>query len=223
MQTKTQSAPIRPIEAAPNEKTINCGDYSGFPPKTTVDKKIKEVMIMLAPLRGTPVTILAALHIYSKPASNNKLIQMTGLTDKTLARGVQKLKELDHIRKTPQGWVIISNIFSGVLNTFSVGEKALEGGPTNPMPCSSIILDLLNKAGINGIKAEEIASSPHAKANFVQAHLDFMKKNSVGTGLTITRILNNEPVPSNSKNIKNSKDPDPSRYISGEFADLIEH
>ena len=83
---------------------------------------------------------------------------------------------------------------------------------------NSGIFNALTKAGIRGLKRDNLSKLPHISVDYVEAwdvQLRREKGGEYNPGLLITILESGEPLPENRD--------DRRKYISGEFADFIEH
>jgi len=73
----------------------------------------------------------------------------------------------------------------------------------------------LHQAGIYEPTASQLARMPHVTLEYVQAHVRKAQREKTDTGLLIHRIRSQDPLP--------QKTDQRSRYISGEYAEFINH
>lgn len=82
------------------------------------------------------------------------------------------------------------------------------------------ILEMLHAADIREPTAHRLLRKPHITPAYLAAHIDKARQEGISTGLLITRLANNDPPPLT---------PDQQdqqhrlKYITGEFAEFVEH
>jgi len=109
-------------------------------------------------------------------------------------------------------------------------EAAAETGESfndSPSNNSSYALNLaaLHDAGIKGKTAADLARLAHVTPRYIRSHAKFAEDRGDGTGLLVTRIRDGDPEPKHPKDCtcEDCEQSRRSRYITGEFAEFIQH
>ena len=175
-------------------------------------------MNYIALLKGAPITVLFALLSEGGCASTGKLIRITGYSQPTVSRACRQLCEAGLAVSGQVGWTVLEGELQMVLGTknilptttvFNIDDKQIT---LNLKAEEGKNILVLKQAGIGEPLRSQLASLP---LDYLEAHISHWRKEKKPVNILIHRLKNGDKAPENPN--------DPQRYITGEFADFVEH
>ena len=196
-------------------------------------------------LKGAPLSCYVLIMGAGRPVTNDWLIQHSGYTDKTVAQAVNLLSSPEYglISREELGWMPIGE----TLMIFSVSEGGRNfsdstttilkdsislpkeekkksrnfSDPQEPDQFQAVWKELARASVFKNNRTIELVRREYMTPEYVRAHVDAMRKRRKGgsqwAGVLVKMLEAHEPIP------ESVSGDDPSRYVSGAYADFIEH
>ncbi|OGN72158.1 MAG: hypothetical protein A2X25_00385 [Chloroflexi bacterium GWB2_49_20] len=205
---------------------------------------LSDPRLLVIALSGLPITLALLLSFEHQPVSEKHICSMLGISDKTAASALHRLKEFQIITRVTGGWTIsegyqlpVSAIREPVENLWIKNRKNSDFSSS-----SSVVVDsrephfkaestttttikesenfrLLKRtceiAGIHEPKSSKIARIPGMTVDMIKQHVDNALAEGLYIGAAIFRIENEWPV-------KTEPEPnDRHKYSTGKYAEFI--
>lgn len=189
---------------------------------------------LLRQLKGAPLSVMLALFWAGQRVSNGWIETVTGYTDKPVASALDLLKEYGWAAKVQGGWTIAnaeqlpltfllmeesrnnsdSSSSSNVFNNINNNNLLLELERKNSENFDANLIALLT-GGIREPKASILADLEHVTPEYINAHLQQVRREERNVATAIYRIENNWEQPE----IQEFRDPGAavSPYSGSEF------
>lgn len=201
---------------------------------------------MVRELKGAPLSCLILLLLAGQPVSNEWLSMMSGYTDKPVSQALKMLAgpEYQLITRTLKGWRIASTFqeilmsrnnsvptttdsLNESLNNDSLVVVASRNFSDSLNPNFAANLETCKRLGIGEPSASAISDAFQADAqpitpDYIQAHIDSLEPGET-RGLAIVRMKNGETPRTWEKAEVIEAEENYRKYITGAFADYVEH
>ena len=164
---------------------------------------------LLRQLKGAPLSVMLALFWAGQRVSNGWIETVTGYTDKPVASALDLLKEYGWAAKVQGGWMIANaeqlpltvpfsesrnysdfSSSSNVFNNINNNNLLLELERKNSENFGANLISLLT-GGIREPKASILADLEHVTPEYINAHLQQVRREERNVATAIYRIENN--------------------------------